>query len=232
MRGLLYRADAEAIVDVLNSDRQRPQYSLQMTGDLVLVAVDGHGPAVEDAARRIATELRERDWEGDEELALQIEAAYGWVPVPLLRPQPVDLDAFSSVLEGDPALGGGRLELATGEAWPETVFDEAYTGIPYDEEADAPDRWLRVHCLGSRESYRDMERFIDTVDDERLAERLWRAIQGRGAFRRFKDVLYDWPEHQEHQERWYAFNEDRHRGRARAWLVAEGYAPVPPRRDL
>jgi hypothetical protein len=27
--------------------------------------------------------------------------------------------------------------------------------------------------------------------------------------------------------RWFAFSEDRQRGRARAWLAEEGYAPTP-----
>jgi hypothetical protein len=53
------------------------------------------------------------------------------------------------------------------------------------------------------------------------------AIGGRGAFRRFKDQLSRRPELLELLERWYAFSEDRQRGRARTWLAAEGYAPVP-----
>jgi len=28
--------------------------------------------------------------------------------------------------------------------------------------------------------------------------------------------------------RWYAFSDDRQRGRARAWLAEEGYRPLPP----
>jgi hypothetical protein len=33
--------------------------------------------------------------------------------------------------------------------------------------------------------------FIDEFDDPAVADRLARAISGRGAFRRFKDVLFD-----------------------------------------
>jgi hypothetical protein len=74
-----------------------------------------------------------------------------------------------------------------------------------------------------------MELFIAAVDDTDLANRLGIAIGGRGAFRRFKDQLSRWPEL---PERWYAFCEDRQRGRARAWLAAEGYAPASrPRRS-
>jgi hypothetical protein len=48
---------------------------------------------------------------------------------------------------------------------------------------------LWVHCEGSRDGYRDMERFIGTVRDPGRADRLEIAISGRGAFRRFKDIL-------------------------------------------
>jgi len=36
--------------------------------------------------------------------------------------------------------------------------------------------------------YRQMERFIGTVENARDAEELWRAIKGKGAFRYFKDT--------------------------------------------
>jgi hypothetical protein len=58
---------------------------------------------------------------------------------------------------------------------------------------DGGKRYLRVPDADSREGYGDMEDFIATVEDEHLRELLWVAIRGRGAFRRFKDVLYDYP---------------------------------------
>ena len=36
--------------------------------------------------------------------------------------------------------------------------------------------------------YRQMERFIGTVNDAEAGEQLWRAIKGKGAFRCFKDT--------------------------------------------
>jgi hypothetical protein len=44
-----------------------------------------------------------------------------------------------------------------------------------------------------------MERFIDTIADRNRADRLEIAIEGKGAFRRFKDVLARWPDE---LERW------------------------------
>ena len=86
-----------------------------------------------------------------------------------------------------------------------------------------------MRCEGSREAYRDMELFLASVDDPGRADCLAIAIEGRGAFRRFKDVLARWPGE---LERWYALSEERQRGRARSWLTEAGYR-VPPaaRRD-
>ena len=81
-----------------------------------------------------------------------------------------------------------------------------------------------------------MEWFIEDLDDADFADRLARAISGRGAFRRFKDTLFDRPDL---MTRWYAFSNDRQRGRARSWLAAEGssrrtahYDEEPPGRHV
>ena len=97
-------------------------------------------------------------------------------------------------------------------------------------EADQIDRFYGSRYIGvpeadSHEGYRDMERFILTVQDERLQDRLWQAIDGRGAFRYFKDVLAS---HYREQKRWYAFQEDRVRARILDWLESEGIELIEP----
>jgi hypothetical protein len=117
---------------------------------------------------------------------------------------------------------GGVLDLRTGEVWPRSTMDFLDEG---GDDVDAPDfedleRFLWVRGEGSRDGYRDMVAFIDTIDDGDRGNRLGIAIQGRGAFRRFKDVLARWPDQ---LERWYEFSAERKRGRARAWLADIGY---------
>jgi hypothetical protein len=85
-------------------------------------------------------------------------------------------------------------------------------------EAGFGTRYIRVPGGDSREGYRDMEAFIATVQDVRLANRLERAISGRGAFRYFKDVLAD---HPRERERWFAFKDERLRQRVLEWLAEE-----------
>ena len=47
---------------------------------------------------------------------------------------------------------------------------------------------------------------------------------GKGAFRRFKDVLMSYPED---RERWFVFRSERLRVLMEAWLAAHGLRPVP-----
>lgn len=84
-------------------------------------------------------------------------------------------------------------------------------------------RYLRIDPVSSREQYRWMERFIATVDDEELRRRLNIAIDGKGAFRRFKDALMS---HPVDRERWFAFRSDRLRACMESWLTAHGIHSV------
>ena len=64
--------------------------------------------------------------------------------------------------------------------------------------------WIRVDPVPSREQYRMMERFIDTVTHAQLKERLQDSIVGKGAFRRFKDTISRYPDE---RKRWFAFRD-------------------------
>jgi hypothetical protein len=76
-------------------------------------------------------------------------------------------------------------------------------------------RLIHVDPLGSEVEYRWMAEFTGTVRDARLRDRLEVALDGRGAFRRFKNVLLDFPGE---RERWFAFRDERLHTAARDWL--------------
>jgi len=84
-------------------------------------------------------------------------------------------------------------------------------------------RYVSVPQGDSRQGYQDMERFISTVQDDCLREQLWRAIEGRGAFRYFKDVLAD---HPRERERWFDFKNEQVRWRVLNWLESIGIEPT------
>ena len=77
--------------------------------------------------------------------------------------------------------------------------------------------WFCIDPLPSWVWYQDMADFAEAITDERAGRRLARAIQGKGAFRRFRDELHD--EHPELLPAWYAFRDVRANRRAVEWLA-------------
>ena len=67
---------------------------------------------------------------------------------------------------------------------------------------------------------RDIEAFITTVAEPRLREELQRATRGRGAFRRFREVLAD---NFRERERWFEFKRERLRKHMTDWLAIAGH---------
>ncbi|MEU6650892.1 hypothetical protein ABZ904_15930 [Streptomyces sp. NPDC046900] len=219
LRAACHTADGPSLLALLRS--HDPAGVLQQCGDALTAAVARGVPGAPDAAIACTSALRERGWPGDEVLAEQLDTVGGGA-VCLLQPLPVDLEELSGLLEGDPAWGGGRIKLDTGECRPaladtEELWDE--------EEPEGAERWLYVLCDGSHDAYRDMEDFITALDDQDLARFLNIAIQGPGAFRRFKDMLATSPAQ---LQRYRLFAAERQHGRARAWLADHGYRPTPP----
>jgi hypothetical protein len=103
---------------------------------------------------------------------------------------------------------------------------------PSEEEIDDgidAGHLIPVEPLASSMEYGWMAEFTATVGDARLRDRLEVALRGRGAFRRFKEVLLDAPGE---RERWFAFRDARLRVAARDWLAEQGIEPttVPPER--
>jgi hypothetical protein len=82
--------------------------------------------------------------------------------------------------------------------------------------------YVRIEPAASREQYKWMERFVVGVTDEPLRERLVIAIDGKGAFRRFKDVLLNYPTE---RERWFTYRSDLLHWAMHKWLEKEQLAP-------
>jgi hypothetical protein len=84
-------------------------------------------------------------------------------------------------------------------------------------------RYIRVEGDDPYSDYRDMERFIGSVGDDRLRERLWSAIRERGAFRRFKDLL---ARHPQVEDKWFEFKDAQLQKRVANWLASHDIEPI------
>jgi hypothetical protein len=89
-------------------------------------------------------------------------------------------------------------------------------------EWDNQNRYLLIPKQDAREAYCEMEDFIYTVKNMRLREQLEIAIDGKGAFRRFKDTL---ARHPEIERQWFEFSDQRLQQRLLSWLADEEIEP-------
>jgi len=193
--------------------------ALQQVGAGVPMALELKRQDAEPVAVLVINRLTSRDGAGDRVLAEDLLAVLRREPR-MGREVPVDLDRLSSELEGDLDLStGGYIDLRTGEVWDESATDPMMVGedvaIDVDEE---PDRWRWFDRAGSREGWRDMAVFAERQREDATRQRLERAIEGKGAFRRFRDLVHD----EDLAEQWYAFSSDRELGRARDFLADHG----------
>jgi hypothetical protein len=221
VRSAARQLDVATVVDLLLV--HDPLEVAHVVAPALLHAIEtGHDPA-RPVLLLLLPRLSERGWLGDDELVAEFDRVASGEPGDL-RPTPVSLDELASHLDGPMDLDEGcKLEIATGQLWP--TDPDGLAGFDEPEEFEDPDAFFHVVALGSRLGYRDMEAFIDTVTDERLATRLDDAIQGRGAFRRFKDTVGA----DEHWwSVWLTFSSERQLARARWWLAEEGFRPATP----
>lgn len=79
---------------------------------------------------------------------------------------------------------------------------------------------IPIDPLPSYVWYEDMAEFAEGVSDDTAGRQLGRAIRGRGAFRRFKDELYE--EYPDLVPAWHALRDARAKRRAVAWLLDQG----------
>jgi hypothetical protein len=140
---------------------------------------------------------------------------------PALRGVPVDWEALEDAFENNAPEVHSYLHLQTGEVL-RIVDGVADPQMHARIAADA--NYLRIDPVSSREQYRWMERYIPMVEDVELRAKLAVSIDGKGAFRRFKDVLMSYATE---RERWFAFRSERLRIFMEAWLNAHALRAVP-----
>ena len=83
-------------------------------------------------------------------------------------------------------------------------------------ENDEDHRYLALPSEFDIHEYEIMEDYINELDDNGLARRLAGAIRGRGAFRRFKNILID----QGKIQSWYDYRDQYYWQFARKWCRA------------
>ena len=100
----------------------------------------------------------------------------------------------------------------------ETVFWTSDTGVDGQNPVDLDELDLvAIDPLPSYVWYQDMADFAERISDERAGRRLARAINGKGAFRRFRAELHE--EYPQLLPAWHALRDSRAKRRAVEWLA-------------
>src|SRR5215475_13674227 len=150
-------------------------------------------------------------------------------PLPATRgPIRIDLDwdALEIAVERNSPDTDSYLDLTTGRILTITAGDPEAT-INRQNVSENIRNFVRIEPASSREQYRWMEKFVGSVVDEALRERLIISIDGKGAFRRFKDVLLAYPAE---RERWFSYRAELLHWHLQQWLEQHDIHPTnePP----
>jgi hypothetical protein len=135
----------------------------------------------------------------------------------------IDKDMIEEALENASVDMLYFLNLVTGEV---AVLTSELIGGDDDEmeelreEIDGSNDYVKIERLSSHETYRWMEDFVEEIvapKNARVAENLSIALMGKGAFRRFKDVLRGLGD--EWTQAWYRWRDDQLNLAIKEWLA-------------
>lgn len=120
------------------------------------------------------------------------------------------------------------LDLQTGEVesqfCPDALADRGEDEDDFDRRFEAePERYEEIPQYSGHEEYGLMCRFADAVDADDIREQLVVALQGKGAFRRFRDVVF---RYSDLKARWFAMRQDALLKEALEWLASLDIEPI------
>ena len=137
---------------------------------------------------------------------------------------PADIQELCNAFEDSSDDHRYYLDLDTGEIILDFLDSTEREELDEMVDEDSQERYRYLPIAESHEGYEDMKEFIETVKGTHLVEKLYIAISGRGAFRRFKDVLNSYPNE---RERWFKFKDEKVMERVNEWLEGEGIEIIP-----
>ena len=129
----------------------------------------------------------------------------------------IDSDLLE-LLEDNSDFRTGYLDIKTGEILTifENFYDEAEEQQVIIEQIEKnPSRYITIEPIGSREAFRIMERFVETLPEGEDRNLLNKALSWKKPFSNFKNAISDMPDI---REKWFDFQDRQLRILAREWL--------------
>ncbi len=217
VRGAVYMKDIDRFLAAVLGRDVTP--ALQHVGSGVVLALRAGRDAAEPIARAVIDGLTDREGPGDAILAEDLQALLRGEPLPG-KVVPVQLDELEYTLHSNSREWTyGFIDLHTGAVRDGGATDPGMVGedaaIDVDEDID---RWLMFDKVSSREGWKDMAAFAEQQRDADVRQRMEHALEGRGAFRRFRDLVSD----EGLLDEWRTFSDERKIGHAREFLAYKG----------
>ncbi len=141
----------------------------------------------------------------------------------------VDMDdLLDAMTESDQSLMRHFLDLETGSVQMDLQYADELTELEQADLKPQPniydtERYVGVPMVPTREQFVWMERFVETIEERDVADKLAIALNGKGAFRRFRDTLSVWPD-LEHA--WHVARRNALLSEALKWLDSIEIDPV------
>jgi hypothetical protein len=149
----------------------------------------------------------------------------------------LDLETGEVATFSEEILGEARSRLCDNDF---EDMDDDMEYVEFDEEPELPEwmldeielaieilldegRFVRIPERSSAMAFESMAEFADSVEDLILKERLGSALDGKGAFRKFKDALMDYPKE---RKRWHGYNAKAMKNEIIEWLASMGIEPA------
>jgi hypothetical protein len=93
----------------------------------------------------------------------------------------------------------------------------------HEKVRDSPGKYRSIEVVPSRIQYQWVSEFVKSIEHESIKSRMEAAINGKGAFRRFKDILLTLPDE---RRRWFEYRDRRMRVRVVEWIEENSIEPL------
>jgi hypothetical protein len=135
--------------------------------------------------------------------------------------KPIDEDMLEIAMENSDMENIYFLNTQTGAVVCLSEYDDPDEQEKLSKEIDGSLDYVRIEPISSHEAYQWMEDFVSEIvapQDQQAAEKLSIALMGKGAFRRFKDVLHLVGE--KWVQKWYHWRDDHLHAAMQEWVAS------------
>ncbi len=128
----------------------------------------------------------------------------------------LDMEEITAALEDHSGMALYYLDKEIGNVIPLAEYDHFDGDEALRDQIDEnPSRYILIDPMPSRDSFRFMEEFVESLPDGEDKRILERALEWRKPFSNFKNALYDMPEI---RERWFVFKNECMRRYILEWI--------------